>query len=80
MNLIEELRHLRIKCRTVSVKIDIVLFYFVASVIIMTLIGVKIPDGSNGFSREKVFEEEKLAKVSDISCVAVLQRGATSKS
>lgn len=46
-----------------------------ASVIVMGLIRVKIPDSSDRFCEEKVFEEEKLSEVSHITATAILQRG-----
>lgn len=57
-----------------AVEIGIALFYSMASVIVVGLIKIVILDGSNGFYGEKVFKEEKLSEVSDISGVAVLHR------
>jgi hypothetical protein len=74
MDFLEEFRHSRIKGIAVSVEVDIALFYSVASVIVMSLISIEIPDGGDGFCGKEVFEEEKLSKISNITGVAVLQR------
>jgi hypothetical protein len=44
------------------------------SVIVVGLIRIEIPDGSNRFCGEKVFEEEKLSEVSHITAISILQR------
>lgn len=75
MDLVKEFRHLWIYSMAASVEIAIALFYPVASIIVVGLIRVQIPDGGNRLGGEKVFEEKKLTKVSNITGVAVLQRG-----
>jgi hypothetical protein len=75
MDGIKNLCHLRIKRITMVKNFGITRFYGMASIVVVGFIRIEIPDGSNVFFAEKVFEKKKLSEVCDIACVSVLQRG-----
>lgn len=54
---------------------SITLLYDMASIVVVGLIRVQIPNSGNGLGGKKVFKKEKLSEVCDIACVSVLQRG-----
>jgi hypothetical protein len=55
---------------------DFPFLYRMRTIAIVRLIGKEIPDSGNRHISKEMFEEEKLSEISDITGVAVLQRGA----
>jgi hypothetical protein len=55
---------------------DVPFLYRMRTITVVGLIGIEIPYGGNRLISKEMFEEEKLSEVSDITGVAVLQRGA----
>lgn len=53
---------------------SITLLYRMASIVVVSFIRIKIPDGGNVLFGKKVFEKEKLSEVCDIACVSPVYR------
>lgn len=72
MDTIEKLTHVRIKRMAVFINTAVALFYRMVAIGVVRFIGIQIPDSGYKLIGKKVFDEKKLAKISDIAGVAVL--------
>jgi hypothetical protein len=54
---------------------DVPFLYCMRTITVVGLIGIEIPYGGNRLISKEMFEEDELSEVSDITGVAVLQRG-----